>query len=331
MSKAHLNSSKSGTIERLCQAVYPSFAMLAGMKLDLFTPLAESAMSADELAAALGVDPARLGPLLYALVNAGLLQVEGARFSNSDEADRLLVRGRKHFMGERHRLWEDLWSACLKSAESIRAGAPQASHDFSTMPSVQLESFLRGLHPLAVAEGRSFAEGCDLSECRTLVDVAGGSGGFSMGIAEVQPQVRVTVADLPEVTPITRRFVEEAGVAQRIDVVDADVVAAPLVGMFDVAVLRNFLQVLSAGQAQAVLVNVSGAIVPGGWIYISGHLLDDGRVSPAETVAFNLVFLNLYEAGQAYTEGEHRTWLTQTGFEEIERVDEDTIRARRPR
>ena len=61
MSKAHLNSSKSGTIERLCQAVYPSFAMLAGMKLDLFTPLAESAMSADELAAALGVDPARLG------------------------------------------------------------------------------------------------------------------------------------------------------------------------------------------------------------------------------------------------------------------------------
>ena len=330
MSETHPDSSGTGTIERLCQAVYPSFAMLAGMKLDLFTPLAGGAMSAKELAVALKVDSGRLGPLLYALVNAGLLRVEGGRFSNSEEADRLLVRGRRHFMGERHRLWEDLWSACLKSAESIRAGYPQASHDFSTMAPKELESFLRGLHPLAVAEGRSFAEACDLSECRTLVDVAGGSGGFSMGIAEIQPQVRLTVIDLPEVTPITRRFVEEAGAAQRIDVVDADVVVAPLAGMFDVAVMRNFLQVLSAGQAQAVLVNVGEAIRPGGWIYVSGDMLDDGRVSPAQTAAFNLVFLNLYNAGQAYTEGEHRAWLTQAGFEEIERVNEDTIKARIP-
>ena len=32
----------------------------------------------------------------------------------------------------------------------------------------------------------------------------------------------------------------------------------------------------------------------------------------------NLIFLNLYDQGQAHTEGEHRIWLTEAGFSEID-------------
>jgi hypothetical protein len=39
-----------------------------------------------------------------------------------------------------------------------------------------------------------------------------------------------------------------------------------------------------------------------------------------DTVGFNVVFLNIFDDGRAYTEGEHRTWLTTAGFAEIERV-----------
>ena len=52
------------TIEKLASAVYPSFAMLAGMQLDLFTPLKDGPMNAEQVAEALGVDPAKLAPLL---------------------------------------------------------------------------------------------------------------------------------------------------------------------------------------------------------------------------------------------------------------------------
>jgi hypothetical protein len=41
------------TIQKLVTAVFPSFAMLAGMQLDLFTPLKDAPMSAQELADAL--------------------------------------------------------------------------------------------------------------------------------------------------------------------------------------------------------------------------------------------------------------------------------------
>ena len=42
------------TIDRLTDSVYPAFAMLAGMQLDLFTPLGGGPMSAAQFGDALG-------------------------------------------------------------------------------------------------------------------------------------------------------------------------------------------------------------------------------------------------------------------------------------
>ena len=42
------------TITRLFDTVYPSFAMLAGLELELFTPLKDGPLSAEEIADATG-------------------------------------------------------------------------------------------------------------------------------------------------------------------------------------------------------------------------------------------------------------------------------------
>ena len=82
------------TIFRHAYGVYPSMAMLAGMQLDVFSPLRDGPMSGARLAEALDVPQEKLRPLLYALVNAELLRIEGDRFANTSEGDRYLVRGR---------------------------------------------------------------------------------------------------------------------------------------------------------------------------------------------------------------------------------------------
>src|SRR4030095_5529251 len=89
-------------IERLAMAVYPSFAMLAGMELDVFTTLKDGPLTGRQVAATLGVDSVRLKALLYALVAAGLLTVDDERFSNTREASQFLVRGRPDYVGRRH-------------------------------------------------------------------------------------------------------------------------------------------------------------------------------------------------------------------------------------
>jgi ubiquinone/menaquinone biosynthesis C-methylase UbiE len=160
----------------------------------------------------------------------------------------------------------------------------------------------------------------DFSSYLTLLDVGGGSGGLAAAIAEACPNVQATVVDLPRLTPITRRLVNEAGAANRVQVVTADVVRDPLTGSFDVAVLRAFIQVLWPADACQVLKNVSAVVNPCGAIYVLGHILDNSRISPIEEVGYNLACMNYYERVPAeYTEQEYKNWLAEAGFEQIER------------
>ena len=306
-------------VEALATAVYPSFAMLAGLQLDVFTPLADGPMDADQIGQAIGVRPEKLRPLLYALTATGLLHVEEERFSNSSEASEFLVRGRTAYIGMRHHAYHRRWRSMLQVAETIRTGVPQGKLDYGSMSKDERDSFYRGTYDEAYVVGRELAEKLDLSDCRRLVDVGGGSGGLAIALAQANPRLHVTVADLPTTTPIAERNIKEAGVDSRVEVLAANVVNDRLSGNYDIAILRGLLIVLPPDDAQHVVANVAPAIAPGGAVYVMGWILDDSRVSPEEMAVYNLQFINSVEAGGLYTEAEISTWLTDAGFTEIVR------------
>ena len=87
------------TINALRFGVDSALAMLAGMQLEVFTPLQHGAMTTEEIANAIGVAPTRLPLLLYALVAAGLLNEQDGRFSNTPETQHFLVKGSPLYMG----------------------------------------------------------------------------------------------------------------------------------------------------------------------------------------------------------------------------------------
>lgn len=95
------------------------------------------------------------------------------------------------------------------------------------------------------------------------------------------------------------------------------------------------IQVLSPDNARRALKNISRVMSPGGTIYIVGSVVGNSRASPLESVILNLVYINLYDEGQAYMEQEHRDWLAEAGFEGFERTivpgRHSIITARKPK
>ena len=210
------------TIWRLRTARYPSFVLLAAIQFDLFTPLRDGPLTVEKLAGALDADTDKLGPLMYILVESGRLAVEGEQFSNRPEANRYLVRGISSYMGAGCEAFSEQWNAVWYTADSIRTGSTQAKVDYAPMSEWDLEAHYYGFHQGTLSRGRSLLAQYDFSSGRRLLDVAGGTGGVA--IVQACPHLRATVVDLPSVTPFTQRLVEEAGVADRVELVSADVV-----------------------------------------------------------------------------------------------------------
>ena len=187
------------TIQRLQDAVAPAFALLGGMQLDLFTPMASGEQTAEELAARLGVDANRLSRLLYALAATGLVTAREGRFGNAPEAAEFLVRGGPRFMGGSHELLASIWSANLHTAESIRTGRPAARHDWTETDPERAAAALRGLAPLALAFGRALGDRLDLAKAGSVVDIGGGPGTLLLGLMQRWPHLRGTLLELPDV------------------------------------------------------------------------------------------------------------------------------------
>lgn len=306
-------------INQLLNSVYQSFALLAGTQLDLFTPLADGPLGVQQIASAVGVQASKLKPLLYALVVAGLLTLEDDHFSNTREAETYLVRGKPTYLGGKSELISKNWAKVLKTAETIRAGGRLAEY-YEDPSRDDLVTLLSGLYPNALQDAQRLLDLFDFSKYRSLLDVGGGSGGLAIGLVKANPSLAATVFDLPSVTPITQQFVDQNDAGDRIEVFSGDAVRDLPPGPFDVIIARHFVQVLSEEDNQRFLKNAARVLKPGGDFYIMGWILDNSRLTPENAVGFNLVLLNDCDNGQTYTEDEHRTWLNEAGFADIERL-----------
>ena len=323
------------TIDGLYQSAFPAFALLAGIRLDVFTALSLGEADAPTVAARLGVAPTRLAMLLDALVVAGVVRRSGERYANGPEAGRSLVRGAPGWMEGLGDLYMDRYLAALGADRSVREDRPSAKKDFASMSPEQAAAFFGGMFTRAEAAGRDLAMRYDASAWSSLVDAGGGSDGVAAGLCRALPSLRATVADLAPVLPIAREWIAAVGLTDRIDVIEADFVARPLAGAYDVAVLRSVLQAMSEADAARALVHVAAAVRPGGLVIVGGRMLDDSGLTPEDSVAFNLVFMSLYRDGRSYTEARYRDWFRTAGLVDVERValagGHSLMHGRRPR
>ena len=311
---------KPDTINAHVANVYPALAMLAGMQLGVFTAIGDDTCTVEAIAAELDVSPTKLQPLLYALVSGGLLEVREGRFSNTAESAEFLIKGRPRYIGGMNSAYADMWSSTMHTAASIRSGQPQAKHDFSCMSESELRDFILGIDAGAGASARRLHKEFDMSRFAHVLDAGGGAGGLAVGLAKLCPELRATVAELANVAPIARERIGGTQYKERVDVVEVDLVGKAPSGSYDAVVLRSVLQVMSAADAANTVINCVQALRPGGELFAFGRMLDDSRLSPPDAVAVNVMFLNVYDNGQAYTESEYRGWFEATGLEKIERI-----------
>ena len=175
-------------------------------------------------------------------------------------------------------------------------------------------------HGQRVRMGRDLASRYDFSAHRKLMDLGGSSGGYCVGIRQVNPQLSCVVFDLPDAAEVAETKIREEGEEQHIQVAPGSFFTTDLPADCDVALISNVLHLWSVEDERVILGKIFAALAPGGTLLVRETFFEDDWTGSLEPVfdAFLLVGKE-GQSGWQPSYAEMEELLRETGFENVER------------
>jgi ubiquinone/menaquinone biosynthesis C-methylase UbiE len=154
-----------------------------------------------------------------------------------------------------------------------------------------------------------------------VLDLAAGSGVWSIALAKRSPKVRVTAVDWPGVLPAAQRTAERHGVADRYRFVAGDMLSVDFGTGHQIATLGHILHSEGPERSKKLLAKTLAALAPGGTIAIAEFLVDADRTGPPMGLIFAVNMLVNTDQGDTYSFEEIAGWLKVAGFTNPRKVD----------
>jgi SAM-dependent methyltransferase len=307
-------------IREVAYAFQKSRILLTAYELDLFTVLGQDPKTSGEVAHSIGADARATDRLMNALCAMGLLTKDDRRFSNTQVASCFLVRGELGYMaGLMHTV--NLWDTWSTLTQAVRHGTATAHREVNGRGERWLTAFIAAMHARASREAPVVVAEIGASGVSRVLDVGGGSGAYAMAFVRAGDGTRATVFDLPNVVPLTRTYVGQAGLLDKIDITAGDYLTDDLGSGYDLVFLSAIIHSNSTEQNRLLIKKCARALSQGGRVIVQDFIMDEDRTSPPRGAFFALNMLVGTAAGDTYTEAEVRTWMEEAGLSGITRKE----------
>lgn len=310
----------------MCSGFIHSQVLVWCVRLGLIELLEERDRSLAELAQATGVEPSRLQKMLSAAEALKLVEVR----SNGDYSLGMLGAaqcgndGLKALILHHDALYRDLVDpvAMAANAEGATRLNRYWAYACDTAPS---SADAEAVAPYSEVMGSSqrmiawqLAELGSLRDCGRLLDVGGGNGTLAIEIAKRQPQLRLTVVDLPAVADIARANIAREDLGERIEAVGLDFFRQPLPADHDALSLVRILHDHDDAEADALLRAACDALPPGGLLIVAEPMAGASAAGRLVDAYFSVYLLAMGQ-GRPRSQRDLRARLERAGFERIRR------------
>lgn len=317
------------TPERIMQFAWgyaPPLMIEAALHAGVFDLLDAGPKTAEEVAAASGASERGLRMVMNALAGLGLLAKDSAgRYDLTADSAAFLVSTKPSFLGGliKHTSTQ-LVPKWLGLNHVVRTGKPHKAVNREHPGSEFFHEFVADIFPMSYPAALALAEALEVAAATrpvSVLDLAAGSGVWSIALAQKSPHVRVTAVDWPGVLDVTQRTAARFGVADRYTFVPGDLLAADFGHGHDIATLGHILHSEGEARSRALLEKTREALAPGGTVAIQEFLVDNERTGPPVALIFAVNMLVNTDHGDTYSFDEIGGWLRDAGFENPRTVD----------
>jgi hypothetical protein len=310
-------------MRRQIEAYHEAALIYAAAKLRLPERLEDRPRSAEELAASLGLSPPHLHRLLRGLVAFGICD------ELSDGTFVLTRKGLSLKAGSPSRLAEKVtivveqywrpWAELVTSLETGRPAFEQAFgrdvRDWRQANPDQGTLFASYLAQETHAHAKPIADALDLSGVTIVAELGGSHGGLLAAVLEAHPHVSGALLDQPHVLSAAAQFMQAVGVADRVQLVDGDVLEAVPVRA-DLYLLKGVLQNFDDARAGAILRNCRAAMGEAARLVVIERVLPDRAAADASTILLDLHMMAI-TGGRLRSHAEIGALLADAGFADV--------------
>lgn len=311
-------------LKSLARGYWGSQALFVSLQLGLFEVLAEKASTASQVAQQLQLNERALGLLLDAVSALGLLAKAGGSYTLTPLSSHCLVKGGDAYLGNLISHNENLLPYWLHLDEAVRTGEPPAFRMTADQPDNQerRKIFIEAMEDLGRLAAPEIYGVLDLTSALKVLDVGSGPATLPRYFLKQNPEMRVTIIDLPQVTEIANEKIAQDNLADQITVLAGDLREIDWGSSeFDLVLLSNIIHMYDPDTNQQLARKASQALKEKGRLVIHDYVLRQEGTMPLDGTLFSLNMLTGTAGGKSYQEDEIIGWLSETGFICSERID----------
>lgn len=296
----------------------PPLIMAAAINNKVFDTLSGGPMTLPEVSRATGASERGLASIMNALAGMELLTKDGAKYALTPESAAFLVSGKSTYLGGMlGHMSTQLIPKWLDIENIVRTGQPSVQVNEELGGTAFFEKFVSDLFPFNYAAACAAADALGVAKATgpvRVLDLAAGSGVWSIAIAQRSPHVTATAVDWPGVLEITRKTAARSGLAERFSYVAGDLKDAEFGQGYNVATLGHILHSEGPERSKALLRKTFAALAPGGTIVVAEFLVDAARTTNLSGLIFDVNMLINTSDGGTYSFEEISQWLVEAGF-----------------
>jgi len=292
-------------------------------RVGIFRELAAGPGTAADLAQRLGLRQEATKLLLDALCAGGTLRLRSGRYTMPARVAKWLDPSSPSYLGDFVADTWFHWDWWTGVEELIRHGRSVEMHD-RPPDDPYWRSYITGQYQLARLSSNAVGKAVGLrQDARSLLDVAGAHGEFSMALCRRHQRLTATVVDLPGSARIGHEIVTSAGMAERVRYLAGDMFEADYGGPHDGALTFNIIHHLSPEKATALFERVAAVLRPGAPLCVLDLYVPPAGKRP-DTGSFLGLFFHLTSGADLYRVEQVSGWLRTAGFGEpqVKRLDQ---------
>jgi ubiquinone/menaquinone biosynthesis C-methylase UbiE len=310
-------------VDDLC-GEWRTWTLAAGVQLGLFDHIAVGKQSAAEIAAAAGAAERGVERLLDALTGLGYLKKKNDGYGLSPVARKFLVSSSEFYIHGLAAFAAHMSQSWQRLAEVVRTGRPVVDVDSEKRAREFFPALVKHIFPQSFTAASAAVEALPAKTrngIKSILDVAAGSGAWSIPFARALPAAHVTALDFPEVLSITREFADRFGVGDRFDYLEGNLRQTDFGrARYDLVILGHILHSEGEERARDLIRKSCAALNKGGCLLIADFVPNDRRTGPAKALLFGLNMLIHTEQGEVFTMRQLRGWLAESGFNKVKTI-----------